>query len=386
LISILMPSPAINFESEWFILNIAVVLSDGMPNEITEACRGKGDVLYECAGTFDAEGLKKVFHSVARLPVDVLVTDTDASSENGLLAGLHAFRIVRPEARVILLVNRRRPGDDLVSGAVSLGIYDVIEADAENRFLPEFGKCLAQGYSYAKAAAWHKGFRGEADAAKKAEVREKVIIERRPVGRVTVAVASIAAGVGCTHTALMAAAFLSRYGRTALVEDSQRPVFEGISGIGENSPDSDGFRAYNTDIYPVKSQFTDAAGFLYDKVISVLAGYDYVVRDLGVLDEDRLREMHRAEYSLLVVSASAWRIMDFIRAHNSLKDDFSRFNIVSAFGSEKDVRLYRQTTGIAPVMLPACPDPSTDAAGVVFEKLLGVFLPERKPKRRFGFF
>lgn len=367
-------------------MNIAVVLSDGMPDGITEVCKGKGDVLYECTGTFDAEGLKKAFHSVARLPIDVLVTDTDASSENGLLAGLHAFRIVRPEARVILLVNRRQPGDDLVSGAVSLGIYDVLEANAENRFLPEFAKCLAQGYSYSKAAAWHKGFRGEAAAAKKTEVREKVIIERRPVGKVTVAVASVEAGVGCTHTALMAAAFLSRYGQTALVEDSQRPVFEGIRGIGENSPDSDGFRAYNTDIYPVKDQFADAVGFLYDKAISALAGYGYVVRDLGTLDEGRLREMHRAECPLLVVSASAWRIMDFVRAHNTLKDDFSAFNVVSAFGSEKDVRLFRQTTGITPIMLPVCPDPSDDAADAVFKKLFGFLLPERKPKRRFGFF
>jgi len=78
-----------------------------MPDEITEVCKGKGDVLYECADTFDAEGLKKAFHSVARLPVDVLATDTDMASENGLPAGLHAFRFVRPEVRVILLVNRR---------------------------------------------------------------------------------------------------------------------------------------------------------------------------------------------------------------------------------------------------------------------------------------
>jgi hypothetical protein len=136
----------------------------------------------------------------------------------------------------------------------------------------------------------------------------------------------------------------------------------------------------------VKDQFTNAAGFLYDRAIAALAGYGYVVRDLGALDEERLREMHRAECPLLVVSASAWRIMDFVRAHNALKDDFSRFNVVSAFGSEKDVRLCRQTTGIAPVVLPVCPDPSADSAGVVFEKLFGFFLPERRPKRRLGFF
>jgi hypothetical protein len=357
-----------------------------MPREITETCKSKGDVLYECGGTFDAEGIKKVFHSVARLPVDVLVTDTDASSENGLLAALHAFRIVRPEARVIFLVNRRQPGDDLISGAVSLGIYDVIEADAENRFLPEFAKSLAQAYPYSKAAAWHKGFRGETGTAKRVEVREKVIIERRPVGKVTVAVASVAAGVGCTHTALMAAAFLSRYGRTALVEDSQRPVFEGIRGIGESLPDSDGFRAYNADIYPVKNQFADAAGFLYDRAIASLTVYGYVVRDLGVLDDERLKEMHRAECALLVVSATVWRIMDFVRAHNTLKDDFSKFNVVSAFSSEKDMRLHRQVTGVAPVMLPVCPDPYADTACAVFEELFGFFLPERKLKRRFGFF
>jgi hypothetical protein len=155
-----------------------------------------------------------------------------------------------------------------------------------------------------------------------------------------------------------------------------------IRGLGESLLDSDGFRAYNADIYPVKDQLTDAAGFLYDRAIAALAGYGYVVRDPGALDEERLREMHRAECSLLIVSASAWRIMDFVRAHNALKDDFSRFNVVSAFGSEKDVCLHRHVTGISPGMLSACPDPSANVALVVFENLFEFLLPERKPRRR----
>ena len=373
-----------------FCLNVAIVLSQGMPHlKIFDTIKRENDILYEHMGASDNEGIKKVLVAVSRLPVDVLIIDTDISSDTGLLFALHSFRIARPDARVIVFVNRRQPGDETVSGIVSLGIYDIIEDANEEQLLSNLILCLKASYPYSRAVKWHKGFRSESDIKIK-EVRERVVIERRPVGKVTVAVAGVANGVGCTHTSITVASFLSAFGSVALIEDSQRPSLGYISGLGQEIPNKAGaFRHYNADIYPLPQQqelFADS--FLYERLLPSLGNYEYIVRDLGVLDPERLRELYRAESGILVVSASPWRIMDFVKMHNLLKDDFANINIVSAFGSDKDLRLYRQVTSIVPIMLPLSVDPShvsKDGEGV-FKKMFDFLLPERKQKRKFGLF
>lgn len=65
-----------------------------------------------------------------------------------------------------------------------------------------------------------------------------MIIERRPVGRVTVAVASVAAGVGCTHTALMAAALflkIQQQGKNNLrrILSSYIPAYDRNAPVGK---------------------------------------------------------------------------------------------------------------------------------------------------------
>lgn len=371
-------------------MNIAIVLSQGMPHvKIFDIVKKEHEILYEHMGSADSEGIKKALLAVSRLPVDVLITNTDISSDIGLLHALHSFRISRPDARVIVLVNRRQPGDEMVSGIVSLGIYDVIEDINEEQLLSDLILCLKAPYPYSRAVKWHKGFRSESDIKIK-EVRERVVIERRPVGKVTVSIAAVSNGVGCTHTSIAVASFLSAFGSVALIEDSQRPSLGYISGLGQEIPNKAGaFRHYNADIYPLpQQQELLADSFLYERLLPSLGNYEYVVRDLGVLDPERLRELYRAESGVLVVSASPWRIMDFVKMHNLLKDDFVNINVVSTFGSEKDLRLYRQVTSIVPIMLPLSIDPShvSKDSECVFNKMFDFLLPERKQKRKFGLF
>lgn len=372
-----------------FYLNVAIVLSTGMPHlKIFDTIKRENDILYEHMGASDNEGIKKVLIAVSRLPVDALIIDTDVSSDTGLLLALHSYRIARPESRIIVSINRRQPGDDLVSGIVSLGIYDIIENVDDVQLLAELSLCLKSPYSYSQVVKWHRGFRNEADVKIK-EVRERIIVERRPVGKVTVSVAGVASGIGCTHTSIAVASFLSAFGPVALIEDSQHPSLSYISGLGQEIPNKNGaFKHYNVDIYPLLKQELHVDSFLYERLMSSLSSYEYIVRDLGVLDTERLRELYRSESGILVVSASPWRIMDFVKMHNLLKDDFANINIVSAFGSDKDLRLYRQVTSIVPIMLPLSVDPShvsKDGEGV-FKKMFDFLLPERKQKRKFGLF
>lgn len=371
-------------------MNIAIALSQGMPHlKIFELVKNTNTVLCEHVGSFDNEAIKNTLLAFSRLPVDSLIVDSDISTDTGLLYALHSFRIARPDARVLFIVNRRQPGDDLVSGIVSLGFYDIIENIDEQQLLSELVICLKNPYPYSRVVKWHRGLRNEGEIKIK-EVRERVVIERRPVGKVTIAAASVAPGAGCTHTALSIASFLSTYGRVALVEDSQRPVLSSISGLGQEiSKPYEAYKYVNTDVYPLP-QLLDGLhkSFLYERLLPTLNNYEYIIRDLGVIDTERLRELYRAESGVLVVSASSWRIMDFVRMHNSLKDEFTNINIVSAFGSDKDLRLYRQVTNIVPVILPFAVDPmqiSKDAE-TIYKKMFDFLLPERKQKRKFGLF
>jgi len=370
-------------------MNIAIILSQGVPHlKIFDAVKRENEILYEHMGATDNEGIKKAIIAVSRLPVDILIIDTDVSSDTELLLALHSYRVSRPDARVVVLVNRRQPGDELVSGIVSLGIYDIIENIDESQLLSEILINIKSPYPYSRVVKWHRGFRGEADIKIK-EVRERVVIERRPVGKVTLSVAGVANGVGCTHTAITVASFLSTFGTVALIEDSQHPSLSHISGLGQEIPNKNGaFRYYNTDIYTLRQQETFLDSFLYERLMPALGGYEYIVRDLGVLDPERLRELYRAESGILAVSASPWRIMDFVKMHNSLKDDFANINIVSAFGSDKDLRLYRQVTNIVPIMIPWSVDPShvSKEGEAVFKKMFNFLLPDRKQKRVFGLF
>ena len=366
-------------------MTFLLLLSPTSPAGVREMVEAHGEVLYENVGRYKEEDVKKVFQAAARLPGETLVLDVDISSGNALVKALHAFRISRPEARVILLVGGRQVGDETISAMVSLGVYDLCETDNEDMFAKDFAVCLRRDVgTYAMASRWHRGFREE--AAEKP--RETVVIERRPVGRVTVAVAGLAAGVGCTHTALMVGAFLAKTGAAAIVEDSQRPVFESIVGLATGKCRSArGFRFGSTDVFPMPKR-REYEGYLYDQVIAELAEYDYVVRDLGVLDVEKLRELYRAQCAVIVGSASSWRIMDLVRQHNALREDFSNFAVVSPFGTEQDRRLFKEATGILPLPLAWCPDPAVlpEAGEEVLRRILGTLLPERKRQRSFKLF
>jgi len=366
-------------------MTFLLLLSPTSPAGVREMVEAHGEVLYENVGRYKEEDVKKVFQAAARLPGETLVLDVDISSGNALIRALHAFRISRPEARVILLVGGRQPGDEAISAMVSLGVYDLCETDNEDVFAKDFAACLRrEAGTYAMASRWHRGFREEIVE----KPRETVVIERRPVGRVTVAVAGLAAGVGCTHTALMIAAFLAKAGAVALVEDAERPVFSAITGLATGkSKDASAFRMGAVDVFPLNVRRA-AEGYLYDQLLAVLADYEYVVRDVGVLDASKLRELYRSHCAVVVASASSWRVMDLVRQHNALGEDFSRIAVVSPFGTENDRKVFKDATGITPLPLAWCPDPAVlpEEGEATLKHILGPLLPERKRQRSFKLF
>ncbi|GFN21958.1 hypothetical protein [Thermanaeromonas sp. C210] len=198
----------------------ALLVTPARAEQVRKAAIGHGEVVFDQAGTMDSFSIHNAFQSAARVAADVLVLDIDAAPGPDLVAAARCYRIARPHVRIIVLAPAREPGDPTVAGLVGLGIYDIVAAPIEADWEALVGKALVgPPATYAQAARWHVMPGPDGDE----HVKERVIIEERPAGAVTIAVMGAAPGLGCTHTALAISAFLARQGyKVALVEDSQR--------------------------------------------------------------------------------------------------------------------------------------------------------------------
>ncbi|CEP67948.1 P-loop containing nucleoside triphosphate hydrolase [Moorella glycerini] len=270
----------------------ALILAPARAEQVRKAVKEYGEVVFDQAGTMDSLGIRNAFQSAARVAADALILDIDAGPGPDLVAAVQGYRIARPYTRIFLLAPGRQPGDATVARLVGLGVYDIIDGTVE----ADWGDLVAQALTcvpatYAQAARWHimSGLTGEE------QVKEKVVIEQRPVGVVTIAVAGAAPGLGCTHTARAISAFLARQGHNVvLVEDSQDPVMEDYLKIikADDGRVSKAGRIKGFDVFPFAKTGVDKfierdGNFIFDELLPELrAGrYEYIVRDLGVADK-----------------------------------------------------------------------------------------------------
>lgn len=301
-----------------FVLILTPVRAD----RVREVIQPYGNIVFDHAGLIDSLGIRDVLQSAARVAADALILDLDVAPGPDLLPAVQGYRIARPHTRIIVLASGREPGDPTVAGLVGLGIYDILSASPDTDWGVLVGQALAgPPATYAQAARWHviPGLAGGE------QVKEKLVIQERPAGAVTIAVIGAAPGLGCTHTALAISAFLARQGhKVALVEDSQRfaldqylRVVKAAEGNIKGSKRVNGIDifAYLLTQDGFFSEFIDPKpkGFMFDRVLPDLrlGQYDYIIRDLGYWEKDRDREALRATLPILVASAARWRIRDF---------------------------------------------------------------------------
>ncbi|MFU2157510.1 hypothetical protein [Caldisericum sp. AR60] len=103
-----------------------------------------------------------------------------------------------------------------------MGIYDIAAEGKESNWNEIIKNILiSPSATYAQTARWHTGQLLNASI----QTMERVIIEERPAGIVTIAVSATAHGIGCTHTALSMASFLPRLGHSAAVIETDRDLY-----------------------------------------------------------------------------------------------------------------------------------------------------------------
>lgn len=362
----------------------ALILTPARAEQVRKAVKERGEVVFDQAGKMDSQGIRNVLQSAARVAADALVLDIDAGPGPDLVAAVQGYRIARPYTRIFLLAPGRQPGDTIVASLVGLGVYDIIDGPVE----ADWGNLVAQALirvpaTYAQAARWHviPGLTGEE------QVKEKVVIEQRPVGVVTIAVAGAAPGLGCTHTALAISAFLARQGHNvALVEDSQEPVMQDYLKIikADAGRVNKAGRIKGFDVFPFAKtevdKFIEGDGnFIFDELLAELSAgrYKYIVRDLGTADKKRTREAFRSNLAVLVASAARWRWGDLLKI-----EPLSSFRLALVAPAERDVKEIRKIPGLKAYVIPHHPDPFCMPDEVLAE-LLQPVLPRTKKKSPF---
>ncbi|MDX1805852.1 MAG: hypothetical protein R3267_02345 [Paenisporosarcina sp.] len=147
-------------------------------------------------------------------------------------------------------------------------------------------------------------------------IRPTIVTKERILGTVFIAVTSIGANVGSTHSSILLASYLQRNGfKVALVEGNEsgdfRRLHELFGEAGAALPTS--FTTYGIDHFPY-SEGDSFQPYFHD--------YQFVVMDLGNTQSTPwFSEFFRAQKRVLVAGHGDWKISligDFIKKHGKL--------------------------------------------------------------------
>ena len=317
--------------------------------------------------------IRNALISASRLNLDTLVVDLDIAPAAAILLALHTYRVQRPDTRIIALAPGRQPGDVTVSRIIAMGIYDIVAPEDTEAVTTELESVIRNpAATYTQAARWlqleqppdhsnnkgnsNKDFSGNPAGP---EVKTEVLVQQRPLGLTTIAVAGAGPGAGVSHLCLSLASYLAGSGNRAVL--AEWPIGEKKTGVESQYGCFPGARydktktGYGVEINTAHLNgfdiFLDARSFrLIEYVFPVIAqnSYDYLVLDLGELSPDspeKIAEMDRAALAILTVNAAPYRIARFLPFVD--KQDISvftpnlpRWKIALNLASDKEIRWF----------------------------------------------
>lgn len=139
------------------------------------------------------------------------------------------------------------------------------------------------------------------------------------IGTVLIGVAGVAPHIGCTHTAISIAKHLSEKGHSvALVEGNHSLDFDRIHSLYEGAKET---------LKTVNFELNGIMHFKYRDELDlnvIFTSYEYVVLDLGVLEESPYRdEFNRSHVKCIVSSADEWKFHwceEFLQVYKELEN------------------------------------------------------------------
>lgn len=136
-------------------------------------------------------------------------------------------------------------------------------------------------------------------------IHKEIILQERVVGTVVVAVTSVVAHLGATHTAISIASFLKKKGHAVcIVEGNYSEDFDRIHSLYEGETQ----QLWREDIFDIKGidhyKFRDSMN-----IGEIITGYEFVILDIGELHEDTpfYNEFYRAHIKCVLCSSLEWK-------------------------------------------------------------------------------
>jgi len=355
----------------------ALIVTPSRIDQVRDSVTQYADVVFEHDKELDSAATRASLDAVSRVAADTLVLDIDIGPGSDIVTGLRNYRIARPQARVIILAADREPGDQVLNDIVKLGVYDILNDSKDADWTELLSAMLKKPpATFAEAVRWINAYEQE-------NKNHQVIIERRPIGMIYIAVAGVGAGIGCTHVAFSIASFLSRRKHSvALLEACPRPgLGEMVRNLNAKKSKNESWRVGNIDTYPLSRNevnFNKETWRLYESNLSKVKGkYEYLVTDIGELNSETKVELLRASVPVVVASAAPWRFSQ-LQSLNSQDD----FELLLNQPNEKNIKRLTQLYNMGAFILPHVADPGNPTeADQVFSELLSSVLPQqRKPK------
>ncbi|BFH60127.1 hypothetical protein [Paenibacillus azoreducens] len=384
----------------------AVIISNKTAPYVHEAI-GNMDISFEKVGRFTPEQFWEDCQSAARINISTLILDMDCVEPKAFMEGLRQYRSYRSQVPVIVIALDRQDDDGMIHKLAEMGITVITTAPGTNpksiiKALiklqpgnsqssgteitedPEFNmeRIKDKIYRYTSrltAAPLHGADVMDLELPD-LPVQERVILQDRIIGTITVAVAGAESKMGATHFSILIANYLNRKGYKAAIKEANNSrdfsrIEHAYEGIKDFVSQTAHFNINGVEYYKSSSPED------MSKLISY--GYDYLILDIGSMeDNDWGHEFYRAGVQIVVGAGSEWRqpqIIQFREKHKHMDQSNWLYCIpfIEKLGI-KDIR--KELPGNLVYRIPPHPDPyktqsDTDA---LLNNVLKKYLGEKK--------
>ncbi|MEF2964216.1 hypothetical protein V3851_00110 [Paenibacillus sp. M1] len=384
----------------------AIIVSNKSASYVLEAI-GNSDISYEKVGRFTAEQFWEYCQSAARIHISTFITDLDCTEPKAFMEGVRQYKSYRSQVPIIVIALDRQDDDGMVHQLADMGITVITTAPgtspksivkplsklqpnsgqeplalaAED---PEFNLERVKERIYRYTSNLKSGPMYGTDIMEMElpdlPVQERIILQDRIIGTITVAVIGVESKMGATHFSIMIANYLNRKGYKVAIKEANsnkdftriEHAYEGIKGFESQNTR---FNLDGVDYF--KSSDQDDMGKL------IALGYDYLILDIGYPDEsDWGEEFFRAGVQLVLGAGSEWRQAQLIRFRERYKHlDQSNWLYCIPFIEKLGIKdLRKELPGNLIYRIPPHPDPYKPQADSdsLMSNLLKKYMGEKK--------
>ncbi|WP_110931521.1 hypothetical protein [Paenibacillus bouchesdurhonensis] len=385
----------------------ALIISAKAAAQVRKAI-GNSDISYEKTGRFSGSEYLEFIHSVARINIQTFITDMDCTEAQPFLEGIRQYKSLRSHTQIVVIALDRHEEDGMVHQLADMGIQVIttVPGTKPESIIQALNKLLPNNQSQPEAALELNDSEVQMERVKdriyrftsklqssyleNADVmdleipelpfQERVIVQDRIIGTITIAVMGVESKVGSTHFSILISNYLNRKGYSvAIVEANSSQDFSYIESAYE------GIRDYTnpTTQFSINGVVYYKSTDKIDMSSLLAAGYDYLILDIGSYAESEWSaEFYRANAQILIGAGSEWRqprIKEFRDAHKK-SDQSTWFYCIPFVDPISIADIRKELPGNLVYRIPPHADPyktqgETDST---ISKLLKNYLGEKK--------